>query len=688
MSKKSWSIKNALELYNVEGWGMGYFGINEEGRLAVHPDKDPARSLDLYDLALDLHQQGVGLPLLIRFSDILKSRIETLAESFNVAIQETGYGNGYTAVYPIKVNQQRHLIQEVVEFGRSVGVGLEAGSKPELQAVLALTEDTSHIIVCNGYKDEEYMRLALMGQKLGHRVYIVLEMVQEVDVLIKVAREMGVTPTAGVRVKLASTGAGRWAESAGEKSKFGMNAPQLVRVLDKLRAADYLDVLKLIHFHLGSQIPDIRTIKSALAEVARYYVELRGVGVDITHVDVGGGLGVDYDGSRSGRASSTNYSLQEYANDIVYTLNEVCVENDLPAPHILTESGRALTAHHAMLLINVIDVESQQVAPDVPVDPENDHPVLVTLQESLGEVSTRSLREVYHDAIFAKERARDLFNSGVLNLRDLARAEQLYLKILDAVLHFADPQAHEDIAVEVLETLTDRYFLNFSLFQSLPDSWAIDHLFPIMPVHRLDEEPTRRGTLQDITCDSDGRIDTFVGGRRMKRTLELHPLRPGEPYILGVFLTGAYQEILGDLHNLFGDTNAIHIRLRNGGYEITDVVHGNTVTEVLEYVQFHPSDLVATFRRKVARAQGLTREEANTFIADFMEGLDGYTYLESPLELEEEDETAIEPEAPDTAAAERSSGAPSPTGSRGSGDGGGEDARPRGNGAEVETRKR
>ncbi len=636
--RKPWSVRNALELYNVEGWGMGYFGISGEGRVTVHPDRDPERSLDLYDLALDLHQQGVGLPLLLRFSDILKSRIETLARSFNKAIEESGYRNGYTAVYPIKVNQQRHLLEEIVDFGRGVGVGLEAGSKPELQAVLALTEDTSHVIVCNGYKDEEYMRLALMGQKLGHRVFIVLEMVQEVDVLLKVAREMGVKPTAGIRVKLASAGSGRWAESAGEKSKFGMNPPQLVRVLDKLRAAGNLDILKLIHFHLGSQIPDIRTIKVALAEVARYYVELRKMGADITHVDVGGGLGVDYDGSRSGRPSSTNYSLQEYANDIVYTLYEVCDENELPMPHLITESGRALTAHHAMLLVNVIDVESQQVAPEVPVDPENDHQVLLTLQESLNEISMRSIREVYHDAIFAKERARDLFNSGVLELRDLGRAEQLYLKILEAVLAVADPQAHEDIVAEVQESLTDRYFCNFSLFQSLPDSWAIDHLFPIMPVHRLDEEPSRRGTIQDITCDSDGKIDTFVGGRRMKRTLELHTLRPGEPYILGVFMTGAYQEILGDMHNLFGDTNAVHIRLRNGGYEITDVVNGDTVTEVLRYVQFHATDLVTTFRRKVARAQGLSREEANTFIADYMEGLDGYTYLESPLELEAEDE--------------------------------------------------
>ena len=606
--------------------------MNEAGHLTVHPGRDPASGLDLYDLALDLHAQGVGLPLLLRFSDILSNRIETLTASFRNAIEETGYRNEYTLVYPIKVNQQRHVLEEIVRLGRSAGVGLEVGSKPELQAVLALTEDTSHVIVCNGYKDEEYMRLALMGQRLGHKVFIVLEMAQEVDVLLQTAREMGVTPTAGVRVKLASTGSGRWAESAGEKSKFGMNPFQLARVIDRLRAAGALDSLQLIHFHLGSQVPDIRAIKAALAEVARYYVELRQLGANITHVDVGGGLGVDYEGSRSNRSSSTNYSLQEYANDIVYTMYEVCEEHGLPMPHLITESGRALTAHHAMLLFNVIDVESQEILPRIQVDKEKDHPVLVTLVESLEEVSVRSLREVYHDAIFAKERARDLFNSGVLNLRDLSRAEQLYLKIMADLLQVADPQAHEDIRAEVQETLTDRYFCNFSIFQSLPDSWAMDHLFPIMPIHRLNEEPTRHGTLHDITCDSDGRIDIFVGGRRMKRTLELHPLREGDPYILGVFLTGAYQEILGDLHNLFGDTNAVHIQMRNGGYEVTDVVHGDTVTEVLEYVQFHPSELITTFRRKVMQTKGLSRQEANRFIADYMEGLDGYTYLESPLE--------------------------------------------------------
>jgi arginine decarboxylase len=397
-------------------------------------------------------------------------------------------------------------------------------------------------------------------------------------------------------------------------------------------------MLKLIHFHIGSQIPDIRVFKNALAEIGRYYVELRKLGADITHLDMGGGLGVDYDGSRSTRSSSTNYTLQEYANDIVYTMHEVCEENELPMPHLITESGRALTAHHAMLLVNVIDVESQQIVPQVPVDEEEDHQVLVLLSDSLKDINARSLREVYHDAVFAKERARDLYNSGVLNLRDLARADQLYLQILEALLDVADPLAHDDVVAEVQESLVDRYFCNFSVFQSLPDSWAIGHLFPILPIHRLDEEPLRRGTLQDITCDSDGKIDNFVGGRRLKRALELHPLRPGEPYILGMFMTGAYQEILGDLHNLFGDTNAVHIQLQNGGYEITDVVHGDTVTEVLEYVQFHPSELIAAFRRKVGRAEGLSRQDANSFIADYMEGLDGYTYLESPLEAAGEDE--------------------------------------------------
>jgi arginine decarboxylase len=628
----AWTIDDSRALYNVEGWGIGYFDINEKGHAVVRPDRaHPERTLDLYEIAMDLAEQGVGLPLLLRFSDILRSRIETLCQRFQRAIQEFEYEGTYTLVYPIKVNQQRHVVEEIVQFGAPYRVGLECGSKPELQAVLALSENTNHVIVCNGYKDEEFMRLALMGQKLGHTVFIVIEQVSELDVLLRVADEMDVVPTAGVRIKLASEGFGRWAESGGDKSKFGLNASELMKVIDKLKAIDRMEVLKLIHFHLGSQITDIRYIKSGLSEVARFYAELHAAGVNITHVDVGGGLGIDYDGSSSTLTASVNYSVQEYANDVIYTLAEQCREAGLPMPHVISESGRALTAHHALLLLNVIDVESSQEIP-LPELTDDDHAILFEMKESFESISERSVREVYHDAAFAKERAQALFNSGVLTLRGRAIAEQLYSATITAVARIAqrDRDEYEDIIDELEARLIDRYFCNFSVFQSLPDSWAIDQIFPIMPIHRLEEEPVRRGTLQDITCDSDGKIDRFVGGRHGRPSLELHPFRHGEAYILGIFLTGAYQEILGDLHNLFGDTNAVHLRLsRSGdGYEVTDLVHGDTVTEVLNYVQFRASDLLTAFRRKVAAAKNLSRQEANAFIADYVAGLEGYTYLE------------------------------------------------------------
>jgi arginine decarboxylase len=627
---RPWSIDDSRNTYNIEGWGLGYFDINADGHVVVRPDKHhPERELDLFELAKDLEQQGVGMPLLLRFSEILRSRIESLSEKFETAITEFGYDGRYTTVYPIKVNQQRHVVEEIVQFGTAHGVGLECGSKPELQAVLALRETTDHLIVCNGYKDSEFMRLALMGQKLGHQVFIVIEQLSELDVLLEVADNMGVQPTAGVRIKLASEGFGRWAKSGGEKSKFGLSASELVKLIDRLNAMGRLDLLKLIHFHLGSQITDIRYIKAGLQEVSRFYAELRGLGVNITHVDVGGGLGVDYDGSSSTVISSVNYSLQEYANDVIYTIGEACREQGLPMPHIISESGRALTAHHALLLVNVIDVESHMaITPPTPSD--DDHLVLHELREGYESISKKSVREVYHDATFAKERAQELFKSGVLTLRGRAMAEQLYMATVNEVAKLAqmDREEYSDLLPEVEAALVDRYFCNFSVFQSLPDSWAIDQLFPIVPIHRLDEAPTRRGTLQDMTCDSDGKIDRFTGGRKGRPSLELHPYVDGEPYILGFFLTGAYQEILGDLHNLFGDTNAVHIRLAPNGYEVTDLVHGDTVTEVLNYVQFRASDLLATFRRKVTSAKNITREEGNAFIADYVAGLEGYTYLE------------------------------------------------------------
>jgi arginine decarboxylase len=631
-----WSIDSARALYNVEGWGAGFFDVNERGHVIVRPDKErPERIIDLYEITNDLEEQGIALPVLLRFSDILRSRIESLTTRFEQAREEFGYSGGYTTVYPIKVNQQRHVVEEIVEFGKSHKVGLECGSKPELQAILGLAENTEHIIVCNGYKDEEFMRLALMGQKLGHQVYIVIEQLSEIDVLLQVADEMQVTPTAGVRIKLASRGFGRWKESGGEKSKFGLNAAQLMQAIDKLRAANRLDIIKLVHFHLGSQITDIRFIKLGLTELTRFYVELRNLGLDITHVDVGGGLGVDYDGTNSTSDASVNYSLQEYANDVVYTLAEACREHEIPMPHIISESGRALTAHHALLLIKVIDVESQADRP-LPELTDDDHQLLHEMvsdyrDASRKNVSKRRVREIFHDLTFDKERAQEMFNSGVLSLRERALAEQLYFATLNVLARYIERSRDEfeDIIGDLDATLVDRYFCNFSLFQSLPDSWAIDQIFPIMPIHRLDEEPTRRGTIQDVTCDSDGKIDRFVGDKSGSPSLELHEFHDGSPYMLGVFLTGAYQEILGDLHNLFGDTNAVHIRLApTNGYEVTDLVHGDTVTEVLNYVQFRASDLLQTFRRKVASAKHLSRQEANTFIADYVAGLEGYTYLE------------------------------------------------------------
>ena len=631
----AWTVEDSKALYNIDGWGAGFFDVNAQGRVVVRPDPElPNRTVDLYELAVDLEAQGIQLPVLFRFSDILRKRIEALSEGFQSAIKEWEYTGGYTSVYPIKVNQQRHVVEEIVEFGRRHGVGLECGSKPELQAVLGLGESTEHIIVCNGYKDEEFMRLALMGQKVGHEVFIVVEQLSELEVLLAAADDLGVVPKAGVRIKLASEGAGRWAQSGGEKSKFGLNTAELMKLIDRLRELGRTEILKLVHFHLGSQITDIRYIKSGLQEISRFYLELHKMGVEITHVDVGGGLGVDYDGTNSTNQASVNYTLHEYASDVVYTFAEACREHELPAPHIISESGRALTAHHALLLLRVIDVESLS-DPHVPELHEDAHVLLHEMLEDLKTLARKKLPkrkviEIYHDASFDKDKAQQFFNSGVFSLRDRAIAETVYMATMNRIAHIvADSRnGFEEITKDVESTLIDRYFCNFSLFQSLPDSWAIDQLFPIMPIHRLDERPDRRGTLQDMTCDSDGKIDRFVGGKDGRGYLELHPFHDGQDYILGIFLTGAYQEILGDLHNLFGDTNAVHVRMTDSGYALTDLVHGDTVTEVLNYVQFNASNLLTTFRKKVGNARDLTRQECNTYIAEYVAGLEGYTYLE------------------------------------------------------------
>ncbi len=628
----TWTVKDAEKLYNMSGWGLGFFRINQDGHVTVHPDRKPGHGLDLYQLALDLNDQGVGLPLLIRFSDILRARLHDLTADFRRAIQEFDYQGSYQLAYPIKVNQQRHVVEEILEFGRDVGVGLECGSKAELQAILGLTDRTDHLIICNGYKDEEFMRLALTGQRLGHSVFIVLERLAEFETLRRVAAEMDVTPTLGVRIKLATQGSGRWAKSGGEQSKFGLTATQLLGLLDRLEATGARDWLKLIHFHLGSQITDIRFIKAALEEIGRFYMEIRRMGFDLTHVDIGGGLGVDYEGSRTTRPASMNYSVREYANDVVYTLGTLCQRAGMPMPHLISESGRALTAHHSLLLLNVTDVESF-ADPELPALGKQAPPILVELVENLESLTPERMEEVFHDAVFAKERVQELFTSNAISLRDRATIEQVYLRTMNALARMVreGENASQEIVSHLEANLVDRYFLNFSVFQSLPDNWAIEQTFPVMPVHRLTEPPVRRATLQDMTCDSDGVIDRFAGGRRGKPCLEVHRVTPGEPYLLGIFLTGAYQEILGDLHNLFGDTNAVHIRVRNGGYEVTYLVHGDTVTEVLNYVQFHAPDLLANFRRKVTATKDLPRDMANAFIAEYVAGLEGYTYLEGDV---------------------------------------------------------
>ena len=625
-----WTVEDAENLYRVKLWGESYFYINEQGHLSVRPILGDSIGIDMFTVVQDLKQQRIQFPLLIRFQDLLRSRVTELNTAFRRAIEEAEYKNTYIGVYPIKVNQLHEVVQEILEAGRPFNFGLECGSKAELVAALPHLEDDRTLLICNGYKDWTMMKLLLIGQLLGKNIIPILEKYSELRLMLSLANELGVRPKFGVRVRVSVSGSGKWAASGGDASKFGITIPELVKMIDEINASGIADGFKLLHFHLGSQIPDIRVIKAGLEEISRYYAELRGMGFNrLDYVDVGGGLGVDYDGSRSTRAASVNYSMREYANDVVYTLGNVCRSEELPMPHIISESGRALTAHHSLLLVNVIDVESltEPVAPKLREEP---HPLLLEMAENLESFAADRVQEVFHDVVFARERAHEYFASGVFSLRDKADAEQFYLCTLNAIAAATadDKAAYPEIAAHIESVLVDRYFCNFSVFQSLPDNWAIDQIFPIMPIHRLNEPPTRRGTLQDITCDSDGVIDRFTGGRKGKPSLELHPVIEDEPYILGIFLTGAYQEILGDLHNLFGDTNAVHVRLTDQGYEVTDLVHGDTVTEVLNYVQFHASDLLATFRRKVGKARELSRQEANSFIADYVAGLEGYTYLE------------------------------------------------------------
>jgi len=628
-----WSIADSLELYAVKGWGRGYFGINDQGHMVAHPRRDPAQGIDLKELLDDAQAQGLTLPLLIRFSDTLEDRLQHLQRCFANAISEHEYEGEYLAVYPIKVNQQRQVVEEVVSYGEPYRMGLEVGSKPELHAALATLETPGALIVCNGFKDPGYIRLALQAQRLGKTVFLVVEKLSELPQILRIAEEERLRPRLGIRIKLVTTGSGKWEDSGGDYSKFGLVSWELVEAIEMLRRADSLDCFQLIHAHLGSQINNIRRVKEAMQEVARYYVELRGLDCSVQYVDVGGGLGVDYDGTRSTFGFSVNYDEEEYARDIVSMLAEVCRTEKLPHPNIISESGRALTAHHAMLALNVLEsttLDNHLLT----LEPEPDEPEQVAkLAEILGALNPQSLNGQWSDALHIRNEANKLFELGYLPLRHRARIDQAFWAVARRVERMASKLKRVPEEFEELESLlADKYFCNFSVFQSLPDAWAINQEFPVAPLHRLDERPTRNGTVQDITCDSDGRLLSYLSRFEKRGSLPLHPLRPNEPYYLGVFLTGAYQEILGDLHNLFGDTNAIHVALSEDGWHYEQVIHGETVAEVLDAVQFRPDLLVDRLERQVqaaVRAGHMTALEGKAFRNLYVAGLEGITYLES-----------------------------------------------------------
>ncbi len=626
-----WSTQHARELYNIEQWSEGYFDINEHGHVTARPRgwRNSEQAIDLVQLTEAIQAEGLTLPVLVRFTDILQERSAHLQRAFAQAMHEYNYHGKFTAVYPIKVNQQRWVVEEILSQDK---VGLEAGSKPELMAVIALLANRNNVVICNGYKDREYIRLALIGQRLGHRVYLILEKFSELPIILEEAQKMGIKPRLGIRVRLAAMGTGRWQHTSGEKSKFGFSAAQVLHVVEYLRQAGQLDLLQLLHFNLGSQIANIGDIQRGMRECARYYAELHALGVNIRVVDVGGGLGVDYEGTRSRGYFSMNYSIQEYANNIVYSLVEICNRNLLPCPEIITESGRAMTAHHAMLIVNVIDVEKAQFEQDLkPVQPK-DSQVLQELWHGLMNISERSALEAYHDACHWMGEVHSMYNHGIISLKERAHAEQIYIATCHKARDLLKPsvRAHREVIDELNEKLAHKFFCNFSLFQSLPDAWAIDQVFPIMPLAGLKNKPTCRGILQDITCDSDGKIEFYVDGQGVDSTLPLLPYENGKPYWLGIFLVGAYQEILGDLHNLFGDTYSVHVALdekAEHGYQLRHPLQGDRVANVLQYVHFNSDDLLASYQKQFEHAE-LTPEEASRFLQILKEGLQGYTYLE------------------------------------------------------------
>jgi len=625
-----WSIQQAREMYHIAHWSDGFFDICENGTVHVLPNGPcDQTSIDLSALARTISESGTSFPILLRFTDILRKRIQTLNDAFANAIKSHDYQGNYLSAYPIKVNQQRHVVESILKNGKAP-VGLETGSKPELLAALAMPSEHMPVIICNGYKDREYIRLALIGQRLGHQVFIILEKFSELTLALEEAEKLNIEPCLGVRVRLASMGAGKWQESGGEKSKFGFSAPQLLQVVETLRGKNKLHLLRVLHFFMGSQLANIADIQRGMHEGVRYYETLRMLGAPIDTIDVGGGLGVDYEGTRSRSFCSMNYSIQEYANNVVYTISDICNQHELPHPQIVTESGRAITAHHAMIITNIISSEPVCEASDLTPPEEDNLSILHEFWHSYINLSEKTALESYHDACHWMSEIHTMYIHGLMGLKERAYAEQIYYATCFKLRSVLKPsiRAHREIIDELNEKLAHKFVCNFSLFQSLPDAWAIDQVFPIIPLFGLEQEPSLRGILHDITCDSDGRINTYVNNYGLESTLPLMPHDPNKPYLLGMFLVGAYQEILGDMHNLFGDTNSIHVELLpDGNYQLTDAMEGDTVESSLRYVNFNAEELLQSYRRQLESAK-LSAAECDEFLTDLSIGLKGYTYFE------------------------------------------------------------
>lgn len=633
-ASKNWSKSDSNDLYEVSRWGNGFFSVGENGHLLVHPERQSDRSIDMKALIDRLEMRGFDLPILLRFNGILKERLREIHSVFKKAIEDNDYKGKYACVYPIKVNQQREVVEKIVEYGREYGFGLEAGSKPELLAVVAMT-DPEMPIICNGFKDDEFIEMALLAQKIGRTVIPVVEKYTELERILVLAKRIGVRPLIGMRVKLAARGAGRWQSSGGYRSKFGLTVAEILQGMKLLESEGMQDCFKLLHFHLGSQITNIRQVKAAITEAIRIYTDLYSRGAGLEYLDVGGGLGVDYDGSQTNFQSSMNYTLQEYANDVIYHVNTVCQETNVPHPTIISESGRAVAAFHSALIFGTLGVTRQGEIENIPSEiPEDYEQPLHDLLLTYREMTVRNIQESYHDAQQAVDMAMSLFSGGYLPLEQRVLAENLFFAICRKISKLTEELDYIPEELTSLHTmLSDLFFCNFSLFQSMPDSWAIKQLFPVMPIHRLTEQPTRHAVLCDITCDSDGKIDTFIDRRDVKKTLRLHEF-DGSPYYMGAFLIGAYQEILGDLHNLFGDTNTVHVELdERGEVVLQTMIKGETVNEVLDYVQFNGKELLDRMQSTVEQAvrQGhLDHAEAGRLIRFYEDGLNGYTYLEGP----------------------------------------------------------